>query len=63
MRRDAHAGEAGDSKLPWRRDDSLEPRAEAVERARRLLAEPGYPDLAAARALSGRIIDFLDCGR
>lgn len=38
------------------------PRAEAVERARRLLADPSWPDLAGARQLSDRILDSLLAG-
>jgi|GEM_PF-5829278 hypothetical protein len=45
-----------------RRPASEAPRAEAVERARRLLADPNWPNLAGARQLSDRILDSLLAG-
>ena len=60
MKKEGRNPGRNDSPIRFRHDDSMEPRAEAVERARRLLADPSYPDLATARALSSSLLNFLD---
>ncbi len=41
------------------RQDNLPARMEMIERGRRLLANPDYPDLSACRELAGRILPML----